>query len=193
MNNQTKDLIQFGLLGIIALTVIYGTFIKSDPIPPRKSASTAAQQQQPQQPQMNDNQNPLQPSPDARNPMNPQQPGQQQPQEPPKPQGPPTNVSWEAMAHDFGKIKQETTNEKVFSFTNTGDNPLIIQSAQGSCGCTVPEYPREPIAPGESGEIRVEYKPGQQKGRQSKTVTIQANTNPPQTTLTISADVEEES
>lgn len=189
MNNQTKDLIQFGLLGIIAITVIYGTFIKTDPIPPRNTLRTAAQQQ-PQQPQMNDNQNPLQPSPDARNPMNPQQ-GQQQPQQPPKPKGPPTDLNWETMAHDFGKIKQETTNEKVFAFTNTGENPLIIQSAQGSCGCTVPEYPREPIPPGESGEIRVEYKPGQQKGRQSKTVTIQANTNPPQTTLTITADVEE--
>lgn len=189
MNNQTKDLIQFGLLGVIALTVIYGTFIKSDPIPPRNPAMSSAQQQQPQQRQISDNQNPLQPSPDARNPMNPQQ--AQQPQQPPKPKGPPTQLSWEKMAHDFGKIKQESTHNKVFTFTNSGDNPLIIESAQGSCGCTVPEYPREPIPPGGTGEIKVEYKPGQQKGRQSKTVTIQANTNPPQTTLTITAEVEE--
>ena len=68
--------------------------------------------------------------------------------------GPKTSMNFAQMAHDFGTIEQNSENEYVFEFTNTGGEPLIIQNAQGSCGCTVPEYPREPIAPGETGEIK---------------------------------------
>jgi len=60
----------------------------------------------------------------------------------------------------------------------------------GSCGCTVPDYPKHPIAPGESGELKIEYKPGKQEGKQNKTVTVTANTEPSQTVLRISADVQ---
>ncbi|HET6245675.1 MAG: DUF1573 domain-containing protein [Bacteroidetes bacterium] len=105
--------------------------------------------------------------------------------------GPVTGVAFAKSAHDFGKIKQDTKNTFKFKFTNTGNNPLIIENATGSCGCTVPEYPKEPIAPGAQGEITVEYSPGKQQGAQSKTVTITANTEPKQTMLTISANVEE--
>jgi len=94
------------------------------------------------------------------------------------------------MEHDFGSIQQDTENEHVFSFTNTGNEPLIIEKAKGSCGCTVPEYPKEPIPPGESSEIRVVYKPGKQKNNQTKKVTVTANTDPVQTVLTIKANVE---
>ena len=80
--------------------------------------------------------------------------------------------------------------KKIFKFTNTGSEPLIIEDAKGSCGCTVPVYPKEPIKPGETGEIEVEYSPGKQQGAQSKTVTITANTDPITTTLNISANVE---
>ena len=114
-----------------------------------------------------------------------------QPQEPKRSLNPPTTIAFTEMEHDFGNISQDSENKKVFKFTNTGDNPLIIQNARGSCGCTVPKYPKEPVAPGESGEIEVVYKPGKQKGNQSKTVTIQANTNPEQTVLKINAMVEE--
>ena len=69
---------------------------------------------------------------------------------------------------------------------------MIIQDAKGSCGCTVPKYPKNPVAPGETGEIEVVYKPGTQKGNQMKTVTLVANTEPSQTVLKISASVEEE-
>ena len=79
----------------------------------------------------------------------------------------------------------------IFEFTNTGNEPLIIQDAKGSCGCTVPKYPKEPIAPGATGEIEVEYKPGTQKGNQTKAVTLTANTQPEQTVLQITAMVEE--
>jgi len=107
------------------------------------------------------------------------------------PAGPPTAIKFEETEHDFGKINQETENKKSFKFTNTGTEPLIIQNAVGSCGCTVPTYPKEPIAPGKTGTIEVVYKPGQQKGSQQKTVTITANTEPMTTMLFIKADVQE--
>ncbi|MBL4577586.1 MAG: DUF1573 domain-containing protein [Flavobacteriales bacterium] len=94
--------------------------------------------------------------------------------------------------HDFGTIKQNSIgNQHTFTFTNTGTNPLIISNAKGSCGCTVPKWPKEPIPPGGTGTIEVEYKPGSQKGNQKKTVTVTANTDPPDTRLSISAVVEE--
>lgn len=104
---------------------------------------------------------------------------------------PKTTVKFETYDHDFGQIKQDSENKKVFTFTNTGSEPLIIESAKGSCGCTVPNYPKNPIAPGEKGEIEVVYKPGKQKDLQNKNVTIVANTEPQQTILRIKANVEE--
>ncbi len=107
------------------------------------------------------------------------------------PSGPTTTISYSEEVHDFGTIKQDSENEHIFKFTNTGTEPLLISNARGSCGCTVPQYPTEPIAPGQSSEIKVVYKPGKQKGNQSKTVTVTANTTPAQTRLQISANVEE--
>lgn len=100
-----------------------------------------------------------------------------------------TRITFEKYMHEFGKIKQNSVNKYSFKFTNTGDEPLIISDAQGSCGCTVPNYPKEPIAPGKSATIDVEYKPGMQEGMQDKKVTITANTEPAQTILTIKAEV----
>jgi hypothetical protein len=99
-------------------------------------------------------------------------------------------MNFGSYEHDFGNIKQDTENKHVFSFTNTGKEPLIIESAQGSCGCTVPNYPKEPIPPGGQGTIEVVYKPGKQENAQQKTVTVVANTEPKQTTLRIKANVE---
>ncbi len=108
---------------------------------------------------------------------------------PEEPTGPATTIAFEKMEHDFGTIEQNTTNPYVFEFTNTGNEPLIITDAKGSCGCTVPEYPRQPLQPGEKGEIKVVYSPGQQKNLQTKTVTITANTEPATTVLRIKANV----
>lgn len=108
-----------------------------------------------------------------------------------KPSAPPTTIKFDEMEYDFGNIKQNTKNEHIFKFTNTGKNPLIIEDARGSCGCTVPKWPKEPIPPGGTGEIQVVYSPGKQKGQQTKTVTIKANTEPPTTILKIKAFVEE--
>lgn len=100
-----------------------------------------------------------------------------------------TRMTFGQYLHDFGTIKQNSTNTYKFKFTNTGDEPLLITNAVGSCGCTVPNYPKEPIAPGKSATIDVEYKPGTQSGAQDKKVTVTANTDPNTTTLTIKANV----
>jgi hypothetical protein len=108
-----------------------------------------------------------------------------------EPAGPVTTMAFAETDHDFGTISQDSENTKVFEFTNTGTEPLIIENAKGSCGCTVPEYPKEPIPPGEKGEIKVVYKPGKQKNAQTKNVTITANTLPEKSVLTIKANVVE--
>jgi hypothetical protein len=103
---------------------------------------------------------------------------------------PKTLVTFGNYEHDFGTIKQDSENKYKFSFTNTGSEPLLIESATGSCGCTVPNYPKQPIPPGGTGEIDVEYKPGKQENAQTKTVTIVANTEPRETVLRLKAFVE---
>lgn len=95
--------------------------------------------------------------------------------------------AWEKTTHDFGKIVQNKPVTYVFEFTNTGDSPLVITNAQGSCGCTVPSYPKEPIGPGEKGEIKVSFNAASM-GVFNKTVTITANTDKP-ATLTIKGEV----
>ncbi|NAS29778.1 DUF1573 domain-containing protein [Flavobacteriaceae bacterium R38] len=85
-------------------------------------------------------------------------------------------MSFESTEYDFGTINQGTQVEKIFKFTNTGDAPLIITNATSTCGCTVPEYPKnKPIAPGESGELLVKYN-GSGINQITKTVTVSANT-----------------
>jgi hypothetical protein len=103
---------------------------------------------------------------------------------------PKTTINFGKYEHDFGNIKQDSENPYVFTFTNTGSEPLIIENATGSCGCTVPEYPKHPIPPGGTGEIKVEYKPGKQENAQTKTVTVVANTEPKETQLRIKANVQ---
>ncbi len=85
-------------------------------------------------------------------------------------------MSFETREHDFGTIASGTPQETVFRFTNTGNAPLIITDAKSSCGCTVPQYPKNtPIAPGETGELLVKFN-GSGQNQVIKTVTITANT-----------------
>lgn len=90
---------------------------------------------------------------------------------------------------DFGTIEEGTVAKHDFVFKNTGDAPLIITNAAGSCGCTVPQWPREPIAPGEEGTIHVEFNSQGRAGNQQKQVTLSANTVPNSKVLKISAQV----
>ncbi len=106
-----------------------------------------------------------------------------------KPEGPLPEFKFDQVEHDFGAINQGDVVEHVFQFTNEGEAPLIIQSAVGSCGCTVPTYTREPIAPGESGELTVAFDSKGKMNLQNKTVTITANTWPKKTMLRIKAMV----
>jgi len=89
---------------------------------------------------------------------------------------------------DFGTIDQGTKVEHVFKFTNTGDAPLVIVDAKSSCGCTVPTFPKEPVAPGEEAELLVKFN-GSGKNQVSKTVTITANTEAGKETIKIKAFV----
>lgn len=85
-------------------------------------------------------------------------------------------MSFEKQEHDFGTITQGTAQETTFKFVNTGNAPLIITDAKSSCGCTVPEYPKNtPIAPGETGELLVKFN-GSGQNQVTKTVTVTANT-----------------
>jgi hypothetical protein len=89
---------------------------------------------------------------------------------------------------DFGTITQGTAVEHVFKFTNTGEAPLVIVSAKSSCGCTVPTYPKTPVAPGDSAEMLVKFN-GSGKNQVSKTVTVTANTETGKETIKIKAFV----
>lgn len=100
-----------------------------------------------------------------------------------------TTMSVDRMVHDFGTINDDQQVETKFTITNTGDKPLIITQAKGSCGCTVPGYPKAPIAPGGTGEIEVSYNPKGQNGAQNKTVTLIANTTPANTVMNIKSVV----
>jgi hypothetical protein len=83
-------------------------------------------------------------------------------------------IAFETDVHDFGVINQGGDGTYEFKFKNTGKEPLIIQSAQGSCGCTVPQWPKEPIRPGETGVIKVSYDT-KRIGAFTKTVTVTTN------------------
>jgi hypothetical protein len=91
--------------------------------------------------------------------------------------------------HDFGKITQGEKVTYSFQFTNTGGSDLVISSAQGSCGCTVPSYQKTPIKPGESSKVDVVFDSEGKSGLVSKTVTLVTNSNPSTKVLTISSTV----
>ena len=111
------------------------------------------------------------------------------PAPPAAPTGPTTVMSFPEAEFDFGTVTSGEKVEHAYKFTNTGTEPLIISDAKGSCGCTVPEWPKEPIAPGESSQIMVRFDSSNKSGNQSKRVTLTANTSPAQTFLTIKGQV----
>lgn len=90
---------------------------------------------------------------------------------------------------DFGKITQGEIVSTTFKFRNVGKSNLIISSAQGSCGCAVPEWPKEPIKPGEDGSISVTFNSNGKQGLQNKTITLIANTVPNTKVLAIKGEV----
>ncbi len=111
------------------------------------------------------------------------------PAEPAAPKGPSTTMAFAESSFDFGTVESGEKVRHTYKFTNTGKEPLVISNAKGSCGCTVPKWPQEPIAPGAEGEIDVEFDSKNKAGRQTKTVTITANTESGTERLTITGEV----
>ena len=97
--------------------------------------------------------------------------------------------SFKKEEHDFGILIDGEKVTYSFLFTNSGDAPLIISNAKGSCGCTVPNYPKEPIKQGATASIDVTFDSKGRVGKQSKAVTITANTNPNRKVIRIHSEV----
>lgn len=89
----------------------------------------------------------------------------------------------DSAAYDFGTIKEGAIVEHEFKFRNDGEYPLILNNISSSCGCTTPEWPKEPIGPKESSSIKVRFDSKHKDGPQVKTITVYANTEPAYTEL----------
>jgi hypothetical protein len=100
-----------------------------------------------------------------------------------------TSVSFDKKEHDFGTINEGKTVTTNFKIINTGTKDLIIQNATASCGCTVPDFPKQPIKPGKSGNIKVSFDSTGKPGAQQKTVTVTANIPNGSEILTIKTNV----
>lgn len=92
--------------------------------------------------------------------------------------------------HNFGMIHEGEVVSHEFAFTNNGKSPLIISSASGSCGCTVPEYPKDPVLPGQAATLKVTFNSAGKSGHQEKSVTLITNSIRGKQMLYIQAEVE---
>ena len=106
-----------------------------------------------------------------------------------QPSGKEPVITFDKTEHEFGRILQGEVVTYSFHFTNTGNVPLLITSVNTSCGCTVGEFPREPIKPGQDGFIKATYDSQGHHGFQSRALTVNANTNPSATVLRFKAEV----
>lgn len=95
------------------------------------------------------------------------------------------SIKFNETVWDFGTIKNDRPATHEFEFTNTGDGNLVIVKATAECGCTRPEYPEKPIAPGKKGKVKVTFNPVGRPGSFEKTVTVNTNGNPKKTRIKI--------
>ncbi len=109
--------------------------------------------------------------------------------EPVKTSGP--HLEWQSTVVDYGEIKKGSDPVRKAVFTNTGTEPLIIKSARGSCGCTVPTWPKEPIMPGEKGVIEIRYDT-QRVGPINKTVSVTTNESDQETRISLKGNISSE-
>ncbi len=98
-------------------------------------------------------------------------------------------ITFEKSAHNFGEINQGEKVEQIFTFKNSGTIPLLLSNVLSTCGCTIPEWPKEPIPPGEEREIKVVFDSTSKIGRQNKVITIRSNSKDGDYRLRISAMV----
>lgn len=99
-------------------------------------------------------------------------------------------ISFDRKSQDIGTMTEGEIKRFKYKFTNTGSADLIIKDAQGSCGCTVPSFPKHPIKPGESETIDVEFDSAGKQGENTKNITIHTNCEEPQQLLTFYASVQ---
>ncbi len=99
-------------------------------------------------------------------------------------------ISFETREHNFGKIHEEDGRvTTIFEFKNEGMAPLVLSNVRASCGCTTPKWTREPVEPGQTGQITVTYNPNGRPGGFTKTITVTSNASEPTTKLTIRGEV----
>lgn len=98
-------------------------------------------------------------------------------------------IKFESLEHDFGTVPEGEKVEHVYKFTNEGSTDLVISNVKPSCGCTVPDYTKTPVKPGETGEVKVTFDTNGKPGNQQKTVTVTANTEKGTETLNFKATV----
>ena len=98
-------------------------------------------------------------------------------------------LSFKEKSIDFGNIKQGDKVEHTFVFQNTGDTPLVISNVAVTCGCTAPNWPKEPIAPGKSGELKVVFNSAGKMGAQNSVVRIYSNASEPIEKVTLISNV----
>ncbi|EDM35242.1 hypothetical protein PBAL39_13457 [Pedobacter sp. BAL39] len=99
-------------------------------------------------------------------------------------------ISFGSDEHNFGKIKQGEKVTYAYKFTNTGKSPLIITNATATCGCTIPEIPKDPIKPGAEGEIKVVFNSAGKSGVQDKVITVTSNASPAVSELHLTGEVD---
>lgn len=98
-------------------------------------------------------------------------------------------MSFESETYNFGKIAPGEKVHYSYKFKNTGKSPLIIANATATCGCTIPEPPKEPIKPGENGEIKVIFDSTGKSGMQDKVITVTSNANPAVASLHLTGEI----
>ena len=98
-------------------------------------------------------------------------------------------IKFETTEHDFGDIMEGEKVSYSFKFNNVGKNDLVITSVSTTCGCTVTDFPKDPVKPGESGTIEVTFNSSGRSGKQVKVITVATNANPSMSQLTIKANV----
>jgi hypothetical protein len=98
-------------------------------------------------------------------------------------------ISFREYEHDFGKVKEGEKVACLFSFSNTGEGSLVIESVSASCGCTVPKYDKKPVPPGKNGMVEVVFNTAGRNGIQTKTVTVRSNAGTPVVILKVTAEV----
>ena len=104
-------------------------------------------------------------------------------------EGPKAEIHFEKTVHEFGAVALNSGAAYEFEFTNTGNAPLLLSSVSSSCGCTAPNWPKTPIAPGEKGKITVEYDT-KRTGAFNKSVVVHSNASTPSTALSIRGEVQ---